>query len=299
MPCRALLLLAVLSGWFTPSSFAQAPKAPPEKLDGPPIVTAKGWVIADGKTGQMLWGEKADEPLPIASTTKIMTAWIVLQLAAKNPEVLDEIVTVSEVAAKTTGSSAGVKAGDQLPVRELLYGLLLPSGNDAAMVFAEHFGPRLRLDGKPTEAVPSFVAEMNRQAATLKMKNTKYIDPHGLTKNLSTPRDLALLASTVLKDERFAAYVSTRSHSFDILTASGEKRTATWQNTNRLLGIEGYDGVKTGTTTAAGSCLVGSGRYQGDHLIVVVLGCTSNDSRYADTRNLFRVGWKERATKKP
>jgi D-alanyl-D-alanine carboxypeptidase (penicillin-binding protein 5/6) len=91
--------------------------------------------------------------------------------------------------------------------------------------------------------------------------------------------------------------VRTRRHNCEALDAKGARRKVEWNNTNRLLDIEGYDGIKTGTTTAAGSCLVASGRRGTDHLIVVVLGCTSNDSRYIDTRNLFRWGWQQRGHK--
>src|SRR5207245_3634539 len=89
-------------------------------------------------------------------------------------------------------------------------------------------------------------------------------------------------------------YVQTRRHQCEVAGADGKKRTVTWTNTNQLLGVEGYDGVKTGTTTAAGSCLVASGRRGSDQLIVVVLGSTSNDGRYVDSRNLFRWAWLER-----
>ena len=269
-------------------------KSPAERIDGPPVVSAKGWVIAEGKTGNVLWGHQEADALPIASTTKIMTATIVLRLASADAKVLDEKITFSEAAAKTPGSSAKLKLGEQLRVGELLYGLLLPSGNDAATAFAEHFGPRLQADGKKGDAIASFVAEMNRQAATLKMEDTKYLDPHGLGNNRSSPRDLAKLAAHALKDKRFAQYVQTRRHQCMVVGPKDEKREVVWENTNRLLGIEGYEGIKTGTTTAAGSCLVGSGRRDGDHIIVVVLGSTSNDSRYVDARNLFRWAWQQR-----
>lgn len=270
-------------------------KAPADRIDGPPIVSAKGWVIADGMTGKVLWGTKESEALAIASTTKIMTAWIVLELASKDNKVLDEKITFSEKASKTTGTSARLKLGEQVSVRDLLYGLLLPSGNDAATAFAEHFGSRLQHEGKKNDAIASFVAEMNRQAKTLKMKETRYLDPHGLGANESSPRDLATLASHAIKDKRFAQCVQTRRHQCTVVGPNDEKREVVWENTNRLLGIEGYEGIKTGTTTAAGSCLVGSGRREGDHIIVVVLGSTSNDSRYIDARNLFRWAWQQRA----
>src|SRR5207248_2921562 len=130
----ALFALAVLA-LFAPATLAQPDdkKAAPDSLAGPPFVSAKAWVVADGKTGKVLWGANEAEARPMASTTKIMTAWVVLRLAATDAKVLDETVTYSEKAAKTTGSSAKLEAGDKLPVRELLYGLLLPSGNDAAL----------------------------------------------------------------------------------------------------------------------------------------------------------------------
>lgn len=275
-------------------------KSPVERLDAPPIVSAKAWIIAEGKSGKMLWGYKETEPLVMASTTKIMTAWIVLRLAKDNPRVLDETIVVSERAAKTTGSGAKIKATEKYTVRDLLYGLLLPSGNDAATAIAEHFGKRLSEDGKANEDPATlFVAEMNREAAARKMTNTKYFDPHGLGKNHTSVKDLALLASHALKDPTFAKYVQTRRHQCEVSDAKGEKRTVTWNNTNQLLGIEGYDGVKTGTTTAAGSCLVASGHRESSHLIVVVLGCTSNDSRYVDSRNLFRWAWRELGKTQP
>ncbi len=301
MSCRSLLTVVFL-GWLAvlpvsaqqPAGKAVPARLPADRLDGPPVVSAKAWAIADGKTGRVLWGSKDKEPLAIASTTKIMTAWIVLQLAADNPKVLDAVVTISARAARTGGSSAGVRAGEKIAVRDLLYGLLLPSGNDAAAALAEHFGPRFRPEQKQAdEAEALFVAEMNRQAQALQMTETKYLDPHGLGKNQASARNLAALTCKALQNPLLARYVQTRRHECQISGPGGDMRTLTWTNTNRLLGIEGYDGVKTGTTTAAGYCLVGSGRRDSAHLIVVVLGCSSNDSRYIDARNLFRWAWQQ------
>jgi len=276
----------------------EKPRAPAERLDGPPLVSARAWAVVDGKTGKLLWGGRAAEPLPIASTTKIMTARLVLRLAADDARVLDEQVTVSERAARTTGSSAKLCAGDRYRVRDLLYGLLLPSGNDAAVALAEHFGPRFRGEGKGDgDAVALFVAEMNREAGALNLAETHYLDPNGLGRNTASARDLAALTWRAMQDPLFRRYVSTRRHECEAVDARGERRTVVWQSTNRLLDIEGYDGVKTGTTGAAGNCLVASGHHDGDHLLVVVLGCTSNDSRYLDARNLFRWAWRERGHK--
>ena len=292
--------VGLLSAAWPMSLGAQAPAqlpplAPADRIDGPPVVSARAWAIADGGTGRFLWGHNQTASVPMASTTKIMTAWLVIRLANDNPKVLDETVIVSEQAAKTTGSSARIRAGDRLPVRQLLYGLLLPSGNDAATAFAEHFGPRFRKQDSKASPIAAFVDEMNRQAKALNMGDTHYIDPHGLTKNLTSARNLTTLAHHVMQNATFRSYVRTRRHVYEVTGANDVKRTLEWNNTNKLLDIEGYDGIKTGTTTAAGSCLVASGRRGDEHLFVVVLGATSNDSRYVDTRNLFRWAWRERA----
>ena len=186
MPSRrsfaALLIIALSSS----PALAQTPK--PEV--GPTGVAAKAWAIADGKTGKVLWGFHESEQRAIASTTKIMTAFIVLELAAKNPALLDQEMTFSESAARIRGSSSRLRAGEKLPLRELFYGLLLPSGNDAAVAVAEHFGPRfpVRAPGED-EAVKRFVAEKNRRAKSLKLAETTFLDPNGLAHNLTSARD--------------------------------------------------------------------------------------------------------------
>jgi D-alanyl-D-alanine carboxypeptidase (penicillin-binding protein 5/6) len=271
-------------------------KRPADPLDGPPFVTARTWAIADGRNGQVLWGHEEAKAVDIASTTKIMTAFVVLRLAAKEPAALDETVTFSRRADQTTGSSSDIKEGERLPVRELLYGLLLPSGNDAAVAVAEHFGGRLKRRSEKPDAIdplPQFVAEMNRVASELGLHETHFANPNGLPApgHQSSARDLAKLAHHALALPTFAAYVSTQKHIYTILSAAGERRNVVWTNTNRLLDTEGYDGVKTGTTRAAGECLVASGRRNDDHVIVVILGASSTEARYADARNLFRYAW--------
>lgn len=271
-------------------------RKPADSIDGPPNVSARGWAIFDGRTGRRLFGNNDAAALPMASTTKIMTAYIVLQEAANNAKVLDEVIAVSAQAARTTGSGARIREGDRISVREMLYGLLLPSGNDAATAIGEHFGPRFRDPNAKNAPTPlaSFVAEMNRRAARLMLAEMRYLDPHGLARNETSARNLTTLAYHAMQSATFRQYVQTRRHETQIINAKNERRMVTWDNTNKLLDIEGYDGIKTGTTMAAGSCLVGSGRRGEDHLLVTVLGCTSNDSRYNDTRNLFRWAWRER-----
>lgn len=280
------------------STSAQEPspsaKQQADRLTGPPLVTAKGWAIVEGASGKFLWGEHEHDQLVMASTTKIMTAWLALNLASQQPDILEQKVVVSEAAAKTGGSSAKIQTGDRFVMRDLLHGLLLPSGNDAAAAIAEHCGPAYRQADDPESAVEAFVAQMNRQAVAWKLAQTKYFDPHGLGKNHTSPADLAQIAWQAMQNETFRKIVQTRRYEGEALGAQDEKRTMVWTSTNRLLEIEGYEGIKTGTTTAAGNCLVSQGRRGKDSLIVVVLGSTSTDGRYTDTRNLYRWAWRER-----
>ncbi|WP_435011023.1 peptidoglycan-binding protein [Tundrisphaera lichenicola] len=276
-------------------------KKPADSPDGPPFTNAPAWVIVDGKTSEILWGSSEDKPREMASTTKIMTALVVLRLASTNPSVLDETLTFSERADRTPGSTAGVKAGEKVSVRELLYGLLLPSGNDAAEAFAEYFGARLDPPEEETDAKPTarFVAEMNRVADELGLRETHFANPHGLPApgHQASPRDLARLAHVAMADPTFAKVVGTTRRGASLVDASGASRNVVWKNTNDLLGFEGYEGVKTGTTTGAGACLVAIGQNGGDRLIVVILGAPTSNARYVDARNLFRWAWRQRRQK--
>ena len=275
------------------------PLAPPDPLAGPPFVTADAWAIGDAKTGKLLWHDKGDERRDFASTTKTMTAWLVLREVEQDAKLLDEVITFSSVADRTPGSTSGLKTGEKISVRELLYGLMLPSGNDAATALAEHVGPRFKPNGDSKDAerpLARFIAEMNRAARTLGMKQTHYANPHGLPDNahLSTAGDQLLLTAKVMQSGPFREYVQTRQHGVRVQGPSGYTRNVIWKNTNKLLEITGYSGVKTGTTDAAGACLVSVGKHNADELIVVVLGCSSSEARYVDTRNLFRWAWHQR-----
>lgn len=300
---RRLLMTVALLALLSPTPIVAqpekdlSPKTAADPLNGPPFVSAKAWAVLDGKTGKVLWGGSETEARPIASTSKIMTSWVILSLAETDSKILDEVVTYSERAAKTPGSSAKLLTGEKLPVKDLLYGLLLPSGNDAAVALAEHFGPRF---GEATEGdgLQRFVAELNRRAKSLGLKEMAYKDPNGLSpQNVASARDLATLTWHAMKNERFRAYVATRRYDCEVIEPGGGKRKVTWTNTNRLLDIEGYEGVKTGTTTPAGNCLVASAKRGEERLIVVVLGSTSADGRYLDARNLFKWAWLERGQK--
>lgn len=275
-------------------------KAPPESLDGPPLVSCKAWAIGDGKTGKLLWGSNEKTPLDFASTTKIMTAYLVVKLAQEHPEILDEKVVFSKNADETIGSTAAIRAGEEITAHELLYGLLLPSGNDASVAFAEHFGGRFaggdeEIAKSPKKSYDAFIVAMNDAAKELGMNESHFENTHGLTgkTHKASAADLLTLAHAAMEFPLFREVVSTPQRGATVVGPGGYERNVFWKNTNRLLGIEGYDGVKTGTTTPAGACLVSRGTH-GDHpLIVVVLGAASSDSRYVDSRNLFRWGWSQ------
>jgi serine-type D-Ala-D-Ala carboxypeptidase (penicillin-binding protein 5/6) len=183
---------------------------------------------------------------------------------------------------------------------------------------AEHFGARWHAaDNGSNPAEPSeeelpevaladhageqserrFVALMNAEAARLGMSATQFANPHGLTApgHHASAADLLRLARAAMQLPRFADYVNTRRRGCEVEGPGGYRRYVVWNNTNQLLHIEGYEGIKTGTTTAAGACLVSSVRRGDEHLLAVVLGAESSGGRYVDTRNLYRWVWQQRS----
>ena len=276
------------------------PKQPMEPLDGPPFVTSDAWIIVNAGDGKTVDAFEAETARDIASTTKIMTAWLVLQLAEKDPGTLEETLVMSSRADETKGSTSDLRTGESVTVHEALYGLLLPSGNDMSVALAEHFGQRLAsaeitADSSTQDPLVLFVAAMNSEAQRLGMKNTHYCNPHGLTEpsHLSTVTDLAILARAAISNSLFRTYMTTRQRGAMVTGPGGYRRNVLWKNTNELLQTEGYDGLKTGTTDKAGACLVSTGERDGQRLIVVVLGSAASEARYTDSRNLYRWGWQK------
>jgi microsomal dipeptidase-like Zn-dependent dipeptidase/beta-lactamase class A len=297
------------------------PQEPVDPIQSAPFVTCRAWGIADIARDEMLWGHNETTSLDPASTTKIMTALVALRMAGQTPELLSKNVVFSENADSTIGSTAGLRAGEYVTLREALFGLLLPSGNDAAVAIAEFLGQQLPAvtrdavsvsvsaeqggaDSAATPATPvddsplvRFVAEMNRTARELGMQETSYRNPHGLTAegHMTSVRDLIRVAREAVRDPLFREVVATQQRGAIVGSQSGYQRNIVWKNTNRLLGTEGYGGIKTGTTQAAGACLVSLGKRDDRELIIVVLGSESSAGRYADTRNLFRWAWQQLA----
>ncbi len=270
------------------------PLKPQDPVTGPPVVSCAAWAIADGETGKLLWGYNDAGTRDPASTTKMMTAYVVLKIAEEDPKVLDEVITFSERADKTGGSTSAVKAGEKVTVRELLYGLMLPSGNDASVAFAEHFGDRL-LGEDDESAYDRFIAKMNATAKELGMDGTGYRNTHGLTAegHVTTAQDLVKLAHAAMQNELFRKVVATRRYATTLSSTAGYERNIVWNNTDSLLGTEGFYGVKTGTTGPAGACLVSAGKRGDKPLYVVILGASTGANRYLDARNLYRWAWNE------
>jgi serine-type D-Ala-D-Ala carboxypeptidase (penicillin-binding protein 5/6) len=273
-------------------------KAPRDELDGPPFVTAKGWAILDAESGALLWGMNENQRLDNASTTKVMTALVVCRFAEKDPLLWDLPVTFSSQADAVEGSTAAIRAGETLPISELMYGLLLPSGNDAAHALAETLGATIggeSSNGNTLTAYQAFIAEMNRAAQEMGLSSSAFRNPHGLTEegHGMSARDLARLGWEAMKFEPIRKCVGTSKRGFRIQGAEGYTRNLLWENTNQLLATQGYDGIKTGTTDAAGACLLSRGWRDGRGLIVAVLGSQSSAARYTDSRNLYRWAWNE------
>ena len=165
---------------------------------------------------------------------------------------------------------------------------------------AEHFGARLSSDQSNSGgSYDKFIAAMNSKAAALGMKGTSFANPHGWPheNHYGCAADLLTLGYHAMKNPQFRKYVATVQHGCTVRGAEGYQRNLVWRNTNRLLRTEGYVGIKTGTTSAAGACLVSQGERDGRSLIVVVLGASSSDARYVDSRNLYRWAWNKLGVK--
>ena len=233
--------------------------------------SAKAAVVMDVKTGRVLFSKNPDIKLPMASTTKIMTTLVAIESGR-----LNETAKVSRKAAFTEGSSIYLKENENITVEELLYGIMLRSGNDAAIAVAEHIGG----------SVEGFVEMMNAKAIEIGALNTQFANPHGLDNpnHYTTAYDLALITSYALRNEKFAEIVKTKRK-----TISGPP-DVTWDrsmmNKNKMLWqFDGGDGVKTGFTSKAGRCLVSSATRNNWQLCSVVLNCGPMWEESADILN--------------
>ncbi|MEU1280909.1 serine hydrolase [Streptomyces sp. NPDC005805] len=277
---------AVLAGGlFAGQAHAAAPPAP--------SITAKGGFVMNNGTGSTLYGKAPDTRLSTGSTTKIMTAKVVLSQKNLN---LDAKVTIqkaySDYIVSKNASSARLIVGDKVTVRQLLYGLMLPSGCDAAYALADKFG-----SGSTRAArVKSFIGKMNGEAKKLGLKNTHFDSFDGISngKNYSTPRDLTKIASSAMKNSTFRTVVKTKSTKQKVTTKSGGYRYMSWSNTNKLLSTySGAIGVKTGSGPQAKYCLVFAATRGSKTVIGTVLASSSEANRAADVKKLLDYGFKK------
>ena len=236
---------------------------------GFPQTSARALCLISGDSGELLYCQNGNEALPMASTTKIMTALVALERCSA-----DSVVTVPREACNIEGSSVYLREGEKITVRDLLYGLMLESGNDAACALAiASYG-----------SVDKFVTAMNKRARELGLVSTSFANPHGLPaeNHYTTARELAKIAYTAMQNPLFREIVKTKTY-----TAKGENGEPTryFSNHNRLLGsYEGTVGIKTGYTLSAGRCLVTSAERNGTSFIAVTLG-DRND--FADHRAMY------------
>mgnify|MGYP000737896223 FL=1 len=235
-----------------------------------PKTNSRRYIVYDRISKSMIIGKNEDVKSAMASTTKIMTTIVILEKAN-----LNEKVTVSAKAGGTGGSRLGLKRGDKASVRDLLYGLMLRSGNDAAVALAEHVGG----------SVKGFAELMNEKAIELGLTNTHFVTPHGLddANHYTTALELAKLTDYAMNNETFAKIVGTKSTTIYINNQSRQIN-----NTNELLGVlNGVVGVKTGFTNNAGRCLVTETKRNNMDIITIVLGADTKKDRTKDSVNLI------------
>lgn len=249
--------------------------------DAAPAPEAAAWILVNPATGEVLASDDADEPLAMASTTKIMTALVVLENAD-----LDDRYTVPEEAL-IGGSTASLQAGEVLSVRALLTGLMVASGNDAAATLA------VGLSG----SVDAFVERMNARAAELGLESTSFENPHGLDGpgHRSTVRELVTLSQAAMRFELFREIVAQRRATIPGPGGAGERA---FESNNLLLDLlPEADGIKTGMTNQAGYSLVGHARRPslGVELYVAMIGASSSEGRAADAAALLRWGFAQYA----
>lgn len=261
--CLFIVLIAMLMGNINAYAYAD---------------TAKAACLMNAVTGEVVFEKNSDQILTMASTTKIMTL-----LAALEKSRLSERVKVSHNAVSQEGSSAYLEENAEITMKDLLYGMMLNSGNDAAVAVAEH------ISGSTEE----FKNEMNRLAEEIGVKNTKFQNPNGLDEegHYTTAYDLAKITCYALKNKKFVDIVSTKSYTAELLRPSGEVYRIDYENHNRLLReYDGCIGVKTGYTEKSGRCLVSAAKRDGAIYVAVTLNCPND---WKEHKEMLDYGFKE------
>jgi D-alanyl-D-alanine carboxypeptidase (penicillin-binding protein 5/6) len=268
---KTYLFLFFIVSWVSVQAATIVPKP------APPSVAAKSHVLVDFESGRVIAESNSDEILPPASITKLMTSYVVShELHAGNIQ-LDDEVLISEKAWRMIGSRSFIKVNTKVPVEALLRGMIIQSGNDAAVALAEHIAG--------SEEV--FAQMMNQYAQQLGMTNTHYMNATGLPdpQHYTTARDIAILSAALIRDfpEHYAWY-SEKEYTYNEITQ---------HNRNKLLWRDSsVDGLKTGHTEEAGYCLAASAKRGSMRLISVVLGTRSENARAQETQKLLNYGFR-------
>ena len=253
--------------------------AAPAIIPRPPDIAATSYILIDAKTGQVLIQENADDSLPPASLTKIMTSYIAIEEIISGRLTLDTPVHISEKAWRMEGSKTFVGVDTMVRAEDLLRGIIIQSGNDASVAIAEHIAG----------SEEAFADMMNQYAEVMGMQQSFFMNASGLDTelyyNTMSARDLALIArETVIKHKDFYPIYAEREFTYNGITQS---------NRNSLLFRDrNVDGLKTGWTDAAGFCLVASAERDGMRLISVVMGTASTEARAIETQKLFTYGFR-------
>jgi D-alanyl-D-alanine carboxypeptidase (penicillin-binding protein 5/6) len=266
-------LVLLICAFVLPVAVAQTQQPVPD----PPQVAAKGYLLIDFNSGQILAELNADERLEPASLTKIMTGYVVFREIAAGKVALTDNAFVSERAWRTGGSKMFIEVGKQVPVQDLLMGMIVQSGNDASVALAEHVGG----------SVEAFADLMNTHARRLGMTGSHFTNPHGLPdpELYITARDIAKVAMAIMREfPEFYAWYSTREFTYNGITQ---------KNRNPMLARdETADGVKTGYTEAAGYCLVSSSKREDMRLVGVVMGSPTPNARAEASLALMNYGFR-------
>lgn len=247
-----------------------------EAEEAEPQINSRIALIYDRTSGKIMYEKNGNKQTPMASTTKIMTAIVVLENAN-----LKDVVTIDSKAAGMGGSRLGLKKNDKITVNDLLYGLMLRSGNDAAVALANYVGG----------SIEGFAEMMNAKAKEMGLTNSHFVVPHGLDNegHYTTAYELAKMADYALQIEKFKEIVSTNSTT---ITINGYPKAI--NNTNKLLGsVAGVYGVKTGFTNGAGRCLVAACERDNLDIITVIIGADTNNQRTEDSKELIEYAYKE------
>lgn len=240
---------------------------------------AKSVILMEANTRTVLYENNADEPLPPASVTKIMTLLLVMEAVDSGKIKLTDQVTVSELAASMGGSQIYLEVGEQMSVEDMIKSVVVASANDAALALAEH------LSGSEE----AFVSAMNKRAEELGMVNTHFENTNGLDdtveNHVTTARDIALMSAELLKHKTILNYTT-------IWQDTVRNGQFTLTNTNRLIRFyNGCNGLKTGSTSKAGFCISATAERDGMQLIAVVMGSSTRDTRNATAKKLLDLGF--------